>query len=708
LPTSNQQRGFIRFGLFELDLRNGELRKQGIKVRLQQQPFQILVALLQHTGEVVTREDLREQLWPMDTFVDFEHGLNAAVKRLRDALGDSAENPVFIETLARRGYRFIAPVQGMHNESVVETVSAPGLRESYARRLWIPVALVCLIVIVVAVRKFVDRPRVRSSELTERKLTTNSPEMSVSSAVISPDGKLLAYTDNTGVYLKHIQTGEMHQLQVSADFSNHLHVDDWYPDGSHLLITHERPGESPSLWSISVFGGSPRRLIDNGEAGSVSPDGTRIAFHRMDSTQQEWVMRSDGSDAVKVADDKSSALLQPKWSPDGNRIAYIKFAFTYNGSLGIGSIEANEWRNARVTTLLSDSQLGVALGWLSDGRLIYSRWNSGRRQDAGLWSIPLEQSGNPASEPKQIVGGHGWISQISQSYESKVITYLRGNVVPNPYIAILGPGGAQVISKRRLIFDENENDVFAWTSDSTSVLFSSDRNGTMEIFKQGVDQSIPENLVTSPEQLLQPKLAPAGSEILYVSAPKMAASDTQSSLFAMPIIGGARRLILKDVNIWNIQCARLPATLCMYSNGKGETFRFDLSSGKNSEPPQIDPLSNWGLSPDGSMRAIVLSAPKGTIRFRSTTTSESHDVQTKGGYELGSVDWAADGKSLYSAGRSPEGESVLLRIALDGRVTVLLRSADGEMLAAIPSPDGRYLAIPEARGSNNAYAIESF
>lgn len=230
----------------------------------------------------------------------------------------------------------------------------------------------------------------------------------------------------------------------------------------------------------------------------------------------------------------------------------------------------------------------------------------------------------------------------------------------------------------------------------------------MEIFKQGVDQSIPENLVTSHEHLLQPKLAPGGSEILYISAPKMPTSDTRSSLFAMAIVGGAPRLVLKDLNIWNVQCARLPSTLCMYSNGKGETFRFDTSKGKNSGPPQIDPLCNWGLSPDGSLRAIVLSGPKGTIRFRSTTTGESHDVQVKGGNELGSMDWAPDGKSLYVAGRSPQGVSVLLNITLDGQASVLLRSTDSEMLAGIPSPDGRYLAIPEARGSNNVWAIENF
>ncbi len=100
---------FFRFGIFELDVRAGELRKNGVKLKLQEQPFQILCALVEHPGELVTREELRHRLWPVDTFVDFDHSLNAAIKRLRDALGESADAPVFIETMARRGYRFIAP-----------------------------------------------------------------------------------------------------------------------------------------------------------------------------------------------------------------------------------------------------------------------------------------------------------------------------------------------------------------------------------------------------------------------------------------------------------------------------------------------------------------------------------------------------------------------------------------------------------------------
>src|SRR5215207_578770 len=99
------------FGVFEVDRRSGELRKGGVRVRLAAQPFQVLILLLERAGEVVTREELQRHVWPADTFVDFDRGLNKAVNRLREALGDTAESPRFIETLPKRGYRFIAPVQ---------------------------------------------------------------------------------------------------------------------------------------------------------------------------------------------------------------------------------------------------------------------------------------------------------------------------------------------------------------------------------------------------------------------------------------------------------------------------------------------------------------------------------------------------------------------------------------------------------------------
>jgi DNA-binding winged helix-turn-helix (wHTH) protein len=127
-----------RFGLFELDLSAGELRKSGVKLRLQGQPFQVLALLLERAGEVVTREELQQKLWPSDTFVDFDHSLNTAINKVREALGDSASSPRYVETLARRGYRFIAPVQAA--EQTPEQIPHPSDAPQEAPTLHDPVA----------------------------------------------------------------------------------------------------------------------------------------------------------------------------------------------------------------------------------------------------------------------------------------------------------------------------------------------------------------------------------------------------------------------------------------------------------------------------------------------------------------------------------------------------------------------------------------
>src|SRR3954469_12565822 len=136
--SSNGSR-VIRFGVFELDPQAGELRRNGSRVRLQEQPLQVLTVLLERPGEVVARDELQKRLWPADTFVDFDHSLNAAIRRLRDALGDSAENPRFVETVARRGYRFLAPVSiDSAASSGIHTVEASkgAVAVSRHRRMW--------------------------------------------------------------------------------------------------------------------------------------------------------------------------------------------------------------------------------------------------------------------------------------------------------------------------------------------------------------------------------------------------------------------------------------------------------------------------------------------------------------------------------------------------------------------------------------------
>ncbi len=714
--SANSASSTVRFGTFELNLQTGELRQRGQKVKLQEQPLQVLAALLERPGEMVTREELRSKLWPADTFVDFDHGLNAAIKRLRDALGESAEAPVFIETLARRGYRFIAPVNGSSAPSGIELAPAPE-RKSFLLSHRIAIASFALIVIAVLVGAMWRLP-MRRMDIVESKLTANSPENSVSGAAISPDGRYLAYADITGVYVKLIRTGETHSVSLPPNFSSR--VDGWLPDGSRLLVSRaEEPGKA-SLWSVSVFGGSPRRLADDASGGAVSPDGAHIAFRRGDVAsegvwaREMWVMRSDGTDPIKVAADKcdGSDVGTPTWSPDGKRIAYIRTTWAYNARTG--SVEVNEWEKASAQTLFADGQLTPALHWLSNGHLVYALGSvrTSSRQDSTLWTVPLQPSGEISGSPKRVAQGHGRIVQITGSADGKKLVFRSNNWSPSVYVGTLAPDSAHLVAKRRLTLDESVSIPTSWTSDSTAVLFNSDRNGTPEIFKQAINEPLAENVVTSADQVSQPRLTPDGSEILYISTPKSPGPETPSSIFAIPIRGGTPRLILKDVGIYTVQCARLPSTICLYSIAKGntwETFRFDVRSGKREDSAQVDPVCNWSLSPDGSQRAIIaFRSNEGTIQFRPTSAGKTRDLIVKGWNGLVGVDWSADGKSLLVSWHNQQWESALLLVTLDGRASVLLHSSNSEIWGAVPSPDGRFLALGEASGSHNVWQIENF
>ena len=432
----------------------------------------------------------------------------------------------------------------------------------------------------------------RHTDVVERKLTANSAENSVTSMAVSPDGKYLSYADNTGIYLKLIHTGETHPVPLPPDF--HARVDDWFPDGSRLLVSRaEQPGKA-SLWSISLFGGSPQRLVDDASGGSLSPDGSHIAFRRGSLTYdgrwglEEWVMRSDGTDPIEVATARpdDSQVGAPTWSPDGKRIAYVRSKWAYN--VRTNSVEVNEWQKENMETLFSDSRLSPALHWLPDGRLIYAFGATENHQDSSLWLVSLEKTAKISSPPKRITGGSGWISQVTATSDGKKVLFLRGNWLPSVYIGTLSLNGRQLLASRRLTMDDNENIPWSWTPDSTAVLFSSDRNGTREIFKQAIDQTIAESLVTSTDQVSQAVVTPDGSEILYISTTTSDSHETPSSIFAIPIGGGTPRFILKDVGIWNVQCARLPSTICLYSVAKGdssETFRFDVRSGRIAGTP---------------------------------------------------------------------------------------------------------------------------
>jgi Tol biopolymer transport system component len=371
----------------------------------------------------------------------------------------------------------------------------------------------------------------------------------------------------------------------------------------------------------------------------------------------------------------------------------------------------NEWRNAIAQTLLSDNRLCPSVYWLPNGSLVYCLGDKDNQQGASLWMMSPQQSEKTSSSSKRLTPREiGWISQFTASDDARVLIFLRENTLSSIYSAKLASDGSHLLDNKKLTLDENQNFPSAWAPDSRTILFHSDRNGTSEIFKQAVDQPLAETVISSDkEQFLQPRVTPDGSEIVFISISKTAGMSSRSSIVAVPMVGGPPRVVLHDIGIWTVQCARLPSTLCMYSITKGdttETYRFEIRSGKSSGPPQIDPHCNWSLSPDGSRRAIVPAGSKGRIRFRSTLSGETQELTVKGWEALDSIDWSADGKSLF-AGSHHESDSALLRVSLDGTVSVLLHSSNPQVIGAVQSPDGRSLVYAGISTARNVWQIEN-
>jgi len=718
-----------RFGVFELDLRFGELRRNGLKVKLQEQPLQVLTLLLDQPGEIVTREDLRNRLWPADTFVDFDHSLNAAIRRLRDALGDSAENPRFVETVARRGYRFLSPVSvlpsngngGIGAASAVAETPAPPAPRFHKWWMLAGAAAVVLVLLGIRVGFFLGRSHPANSANPPHvsRLTANPADDRVRAAAISRDGKYLAYADETGFYLRQISTGETHPVILPAGLkAGSL---SWFPDGAHMIVALTGSTQASSLWEISTLGGTPRRLSDDGRSPAVSPDGSEIAFITGPRTSNQiWLMAADGEQPRKLGGEDGDFVGALAWSPDGTKIAYLRGRLVY--SYGVrGMIEFVDVRSRQVSHLLQLNTTGWLasvdgpLLWTPDQHLIYTLIEPPPRQlDSNLWSVGLDPGGNLTGTPLRLTSDSGTVSSISASGDGKRIVYVKGVPQPDVYVARLG--GSEAISEPvRLTLDDRQDMPFDWTPDGNAVLFISDRTGIFSIYRQAIDQMVPELLVGGSHPVLTPRLSPDGSQLLYLVYPNWSEHASSIPLMRLPLAGGAPQQVLQADWITNQQCARAPATLCLYSvvtNGKFTLMSFDPLKGNGTQVYQVNDelpqLYNWSLSPDGSTIALARGKQgdeEPQIRLVSLSNGAEKLLTIQGWTGVAAVDWAADGKSLWASSAHEEA-SVLLNIDLQGRARVVWRPGKMSVHWAIPSRDGKYLALHVSSTSANAWMVE--
>ncbi len=726
----------LRFGVFELDLRAGELRRNGIKVKLQEQPFQILAQLLETPGEVVTREQLRDRLWPADTFVDFDHSLNAAIRRLRDALRDSAENPTFVETVARRGYRFLAPVTVKPSNGtgpqVAPFAAEPHPHPAKRLRIWWLVAGSAAVVLVLLGLKLgllLAHNHV-SAPYRISQLTANPADDRVRVAAISRDGKYLAFSDETGFYLREIDSGETHPLNLPAG----LKADSisWFPDGTHLEISLFGQGQPSSLWEISTLGGAARKLNDEAWSPAVSPDGKQVAFVTgKELRQQVWLMDTDGGQPRKLVGEPGDFFAGIAWSPDGTMLAYTRGRLSYAYSVN-GTIEILDVKNRRIDSApvrLSSwmfSGLNGPLAWAPDGRLIYSLSEPPPRPpDSNLWSMTVNQQGQQVGSPVRLTDSPGAIYDVTSSSDGKSIAYIKGVPQPDVYVADL-TGRDTISEPQRLTLDDHQDVPFDWTPDGKQVIFISDRTGRFSIYKQAVDQTTPEMLIRSNESLFQARLSPDGTQLIYLIFPDSASPKHVTRLMSVPLAGGTPRDIVEDSWISNHQCARAPATVCIFSvigNRALTFFAFDPINGKGPQVYRLEDdfpqLYNWTLSPDGATLAIA----KG--KWTDDEGSRIHLVALNGGAErwlnipglpgIASIDWAADSRSLWAV-TSGQEENELLNIDLpshdlpghdlQGRARVVWKPVKKHVGWAIPSRDGRRLALHVSSSSANAFMLE--
>jgi DNA-binding winged helix-turn-helix (wHTH) protein len=324
----------VRFGTFEVDLLAGDLRKSGLKLRLTGQPFHVLAVLLERPGEVVTREELQRRLWP-DTFVDVDHNLNTAINKIRDVLGDSAENPRFVETLPRRGYRFIAPVVAGAGLMPAQKVNPQGLllqaqtgggeagREPPLRRHW-GVGLSSAAIVVIAVFFYwVTRPVTppRVSRLTRITNDGHAKSFRIDALpVIVTDGPRLYFAEvadsgmRSALYQVSASGGETSAVPIALEQS--VEVGDIASNRSDLLLNTFIAGESEMpLWILPALGGVPRRLGEaSGRDAAWSPNGEKIAYA---NGQKLYVCKPDGTETRELLA-AHGPVRRPGWSPSGS------------------------------------------------------------------------------------------------------------------------------------------------------------------------------------------------------------------------------------------------------------------------------------------------------------------------------------------------------------------------------------------------------
>src|SRR5579863_6144599 len=410
-PTAEERASRVfQFGPFEADPEAGELRKLGLRVKLQQQPYQVLLKLLERSGEVVTRQELQQYLWGDETFVDFEHGLNRLINRIREALGDSAENPRFVETLPGRGYRFIAPMRanGAGAEQRLESLAVPGVVSNprpQSRLGTVPLVLASLALVLVGYAAFSSFPSGQPRILRASRMTSDGSMKTISSPLFYASRPLV--TDGSRVYfMEATRAGRrLAQVSVAGGETSRLEASfrlpaaaDLSPDGADLLLVESVIGaeiEAP-LKIMRLSDSSLRRVGGlHGHDATWAPDGREITYA---SGHALYTAQTDGSQSRKLADLPGLAWW-PRWSPDGKTLRFTLID-PKTDSTALWQVSAD---GKGVRPLLQDwnNPPSECCGsWTPDGK--YYVFQSTRDGQTNVWAIKGAMTGLSALRPSPV------------------------------------------------------------------------------------------------------------------------------------------------------------------------------------------------------------------------------------------------------------------------------------------------------------------
>ncbi len=436
MPGSEGQPRKFRFGPYELDEAARELRKNGLSIHLQDQPWEVLRALVERPGEVVSREDLRRRLWPDGTFVDYEQSLNKAVNKLREVLCDSAEKPRYVETVVRRGYRFVAPVEVDRAAEPVAQTAAPSPEPPPRRRALPWLASAAALVILFAGSAILWRARqpasARSAALrTEFTQLTSQPGAEWFPS-LSPDGKWLVYggTGASGrrIYLQAV--GGQNPLDLTRDSTADDDQPVFSPDGEQIAFRSSREGGG--IFVMGRTGEAVRRVTSVGFNPAWSPDGTQLVFttENVELYPQNVVAHSElRTVAVNTGEMRrlnAGDAVGASWSPHNHRIAYAR-------RLGI-PFQVDVWTipvtGGTPVSVTSDVATDWSPTWSPDGKYLY--FASDRGGSMNLWRVPIDEvSGKTLGEPEPITTPAEYLTHVRLSADGKRIVYTSALITAN-------------------------------------------------------------------------------------------------------------------------------------------------------------------------------------------------------------------------------------------------------------------------------------